>query len=191
MTKIGIWLTYIASCRCVFILQIISKFLGCYGTLDLDALPKVYDRILACWAQDKWLYLILFGLIVFSIIWDIGWTKRKHNTRIKFRPEDDITLEAALTIVAYVGMVFTINFDVYGIIVSFVILVVLGMAIVLTGNIQMCLYFLLHRYHIYTCGKNKILTKKSQEEYFLLLDDSPDGIEARELTKNVYMVFKN
>lgn len=191
MTKIGMWLTYIASCRSVFILQIISKFWHGYTTLDSVAFPKIQDRILACWVQDKWLYLILFGLIVFSIIWDMRWKRYRHNTRIKFRPEEDSTLEAALTIVAYLAIAFTINLDAYGIIVSLVILVVLGIAIVQTGNMQVCLYFLLHGYHIYTCGKNKILTKKSLEQYLLLLDDSPDGIEARELTKKVYIVFEN
>lgn len=191
MTKIGMWLTYIASCRSVFILQIISKFWYGYTALDSVAFPKIQTRILACWAQDKWLYLILFGLIVFSIIWDMRWERDKHNTRIKFRPEEDSTLEAALTIVAYLAIAFTINLDAYGIIVSLVILVVLGIAIVQTGNMQVCLYFLLHGYHIYTCGKNKILTKKSLEQYLLLLDDSPDGIEARELTPKVYIVYEN
>lgn len=189
MTKIGMWLTYIASCRSVFILQIISKFWYGYTTLDSAVFPKNQDRFLACWTQDKWLYLILLGLIVFSIIWDIRWKRDRHNTRIKFRPEEDNTLEAALTIVAYLAIAFTINLDAYGIIVSLVILVVLGIAIVQTGNIQVCLYFLLHGYHIYTCGKNKILTKKSLEQYLLLFDDSPDGIEAWELTQKVYIVY--
>lgn len=191
MTKTGMWLTYIASCRSVFILQIISKFWYGYTTLDSAVFPKIQDRFLACWAQDKWLYLILLGLIVFSIIWDIRWKRNRHNTRIKFSPEEDSTLEAALTIVAYLAIAYTINLDAYGIIVSLVILIVLGFAIVQTGNIQVCLYFLLHGYHIYTCGKNKILTKKSREQYLLLLDDSSDGIEAQELTQKVYIVYEN
>ena len=191
MTKTGMWLTYIASCRSVFILQIISKFWYGYTTLDSAVFPKIQDRFLACWAQDKWLYLILLGLIVFSIIWDIRWKRNRHNTRIKFSPKEDSTLEAALTIVAYLAIAYTINLDAYGIIVSLVILIVLGFAIVQTGNIQVCLYFLLHGYHIYTCGKNKILTKKSREQYLLLLDDSSDGIEAQELTQKVYIVYEN
>ena len=40
MTKIGMWLTYIASCRSVFILQIISKFWYGYTTLDSAVFPK-------------------------------------------------------------------------------------------------------------------------------------------------------
>lgn len=190
MTKTGMWLAYIASCRSVFILQIVSKFFYSYSSLSSCDFPKTHDKLFACWNEDKWLYLVLIGLILFSTIWNLQWKRIHHNTRIKFKPEEDSTLEAVLTIVAYLAIAFTINLDAYGIIVSLVILIVLGIAIVQTGNMQVCLYFLLHGYHIYSSGKNKILTKKSLEQYLLLLDESPDGIEARELTKKVYIVFE-
>lgn len=191
MTKTGMWLTYIASCRSVFILQIVSKFFYNYMTFSLIDFPRIQDKLLACWNQDKWLYFILLALVLFSTIWNLRWKRMQNNTRIKYKPEADSTLEVVLTIVAYLAIAFTINLDTYGFIVSLVILIVLGIAIVQTGNIQVCLYFLLHGYHIYTCGNSKILTKKSLEQYLLLLDDSPDGIEARELTKNVYIIFGN
>ena len=190
MTKTGMWLTYIASCSSVFVLQIISKFFYSYTSLISDESTEIKTKIITCWNQDKWLYVGLIILTLFSVIWNLQWKKLKHNTRIKYRPEEDSTLEAVLTIVAYLAIAFTINLDMYGIIVSFIILIVLGIAIVQTGNLQVCLYFLLHGYHIYTSGNNKILTKKSMEQYILMLDDSPDGIEARALTKKVYIVFE-
>ncbi len=190
MTKIGLWLTYLSSCRTVFILQIISKLIQCYKNLDKTQIPKIQDRLLACWKNDQLLYAILLFLIVFSIVWDMYWTKNQHNTRIKLNPEEDSTLEAVLTIVAYLAMAFTINLDAYGIIVSAALLIVLGIAIVQTGHIQVFLYFPLHGYHIYTCGKNKIITKKPLEKYRLLLDDEPDGIEARELAPRRYIIFE-
>jgi hypothetical protein len=175
----------------VFIIQFICKFFYSYQTLSPANLQNTQEKLSICWNQDKCLYLILIGLIVFSTIWNLQWKRIGHNTRIKFRPEKDSTFETALEIIPYLITVFTINHDVYGFIVSLVIIGILGLIIVQTGNIQACAYFFLHGYHIYSSGKNKILTKKSQEQYLLLLDASVDGIEARELTKRVFIVFEN
>lgn len=190
LTKTGMWLEYIASCGIVFFLQLISKFFYSYSSLNPCEFPQTYERMLACWSEDKWLYLVLIGLIIFSKIWHLQWKRVKHNTRITVKPEKESTIEAVGPIVAYLAGAFTIHLDAHGIIVSFAILIALGVAIVQTGNIQLCLYFFLHGYHIYSSGNKKILTKKSLEHYLLCLDDSPDGIEARELTKNVYIVFE-
>ena len=84
-------------------------------------------------------------------------------------------------------MVFTLHIDAYGIIATVVIMFAFGLAVVQTGHIHMCLNFLLRGYHIYVCGKVRIITKLSMEAYVLQLDNEPNGIEARELTNNIYI----
>ena len=59
MTKTGMWLTYIASCSSVFVLQIISKFFYSYTSLISDEPTEIKTKIITCWNQDRWLYVSL------------------------------------------------------------------------------------------------------------------------------------
>ena len=187
MKKLSMWLTYIASCNVVYILQFLSYTYSLFCVLD----PEKYDtslcKVKAVWNEGKWLLIILLALIVFSSLWNLQWGHVKHNTRIRYRPETDGTLEAVLAVVPYLAMVFTMNIDVYGALVTIVIMFAFGLAIVQTGHIHMCLSFLLRGYHLYICGNVRIITKLSMEGYLIQLDNEPNGINARELTKNIYI----
>lgn len=187
MSKLFMWLTFIASCNGVYILQLVSRAYLSYSKIDQNIYPSVLCRLHTVWNEDKWLFIVLFVFIIFSALWNKQWTHIKYNTRIKFRPETDGMLEAVLGTVPYLVMIITLNLDVFGVLVTLVIMFAFGLAIVETGHIYMCLNFLLHGYHIYACGKVRIITKSSMEKYILMLDQEPNGIEARELAKNIYI----
>ena len=89
----------------------------------------------------------------------------------------------------YLAMVLSFNFDIPGLLFSVAIMLALGFGIVQTGNMHMCLYFFLHGYHVLSLDNVRILTKFSMEEYLLKLEENPNGLEARELTKRVYIIF--
>lgn len=187
MRKLSMWLTFIASCNAVYIIQLVSRACFSYSKIDPKIYPNVPDRLQTVWNEEKWLFIVLLVFILFSTLWNKQWAHVKHNTRIKYRPETDGTLEAVLATVPYLMMVITLNIDVLGILATLLIMFSFGLAIVRTGNIYMCLNFLLHGYHIYICGKVRIMTKHSMEKYMLMLDQNPNGIEARELAKNIYI----
>lgn len=187
MTKLSMWLTYIASCNAVYILQFFSYAYFSYCELDSATYPTTLNKLASMWNDGKWVFVVLLTLIIFSSLWNKQWSRVKHNTRIKYRPETDGTLEAVLATVPYLAMVITLNIDAYGIIATVAIMFAFGFAVVQTGHIHMCLNFLLRGYHIYVCGNVRIMTKASMEEYILQLDNEPNGIEARELTKHIYI----
>ena len=187
MTKLSMWLTYIASCNAVYLLQFISHAYFSYVEVDSGAYPTILCKLVTVLNEGKWLFIVLIALILFSTLWNTQWSHVRSNTRIKYRPETDGTLEAVLATVPYLAMVITLHIDAYGIITTIAIMFAFGLAIVQTGHIHMCLSFLLRGYHIYVCGNVRIMTKLSMEQYVLRLDNEPNGIEARELTKNIYI----
>lgn len=187
MTKLSMWLTYIASCNAVYLLQLASYSFFSYSELDAETYPTTLYKLETVWNEGKGIFIVLIALVLFSTLWNKQWVHVKKNTRIKCRPETDSTLEAVLATVPYLAMVFTLHIDAYGIIATVVIMFAFGLAVVQTGHIHMCLNFLLRGYHIYVCGKVRIITKLSMEAYVLQLDNEPNGIEARELTNNIYI----
>jgi len=187
MTKLSLWLTYIASCNVVYVLQLISEVVFTYSSLDPEDYPSTVSKLQATWENSKWIFIVLLILIVFSNLYNKQWKRVSYNTRIKYKPEADSMLEIILATVAYLMMVVTLQLNAFGIIATVVIMFALGLGITQTGSIHICLHFLMQGYHIYSYGKVYILTKRSMEEYRLLLDEEPNGIEARQLTEKVYI----
>lgn len=189
LTKFSIWLSYIASCEYVFILQLISKFCVTYAGIKPAKYKSFIDHLRLTWKQAPILFTILVILIALSIVWNDSWKRKRNNTRITHRPTSDNTLEVPLSMIAYLAMVLSFNFDIPGLLFSVAIMLALGFGIVQTGNMHMCLYFFLHGYHVLSLDNVRILTKFSMEEYLLKLEENPNGLEARELTKRVYIIF--
>lgn len=186
ITKPKMWMTYIASCEWIYILIIISNLFYSYEKLDSG---EITQKLAICWSQNKCVYILLLILIAFSIIENICWRASKNNTRITKSLEGKKDPSLDIAIAAYLVPIITAPLDLYGMIAGLGTIILLGFIIVQSENLYMCPYFVLHGYHAYTSDNVIILTKLTQEQYRLALDDSPNGIEAREITTNVYIVL--
>ena len=89
MTKLSMWLTYIASCNAVYLLQFISHAYFSYVEVDSGAYPTILCKLVTVLNEGKWLFIVLIALILFSTLWNTQWSHVRGNTRIKYRPEMD------------------------------------------------------------------------------------------------------
>ena len=99
---------------------------------------------------------------------------------------ENVVFEIAFFVIAYLATVLTISLNTYGLLI--VMVFALGWMVDLTDSIYIPVFFLTG-YRIYKSGKVKIITKMSRDQYRLKLDDAIDGVEAKELVQNVYIIF--
>ena len=140
--------------------------------------------------NERIVLLILFALTVFSIVWTRYIKSWKNNTRVRFRMKEDSKIDESAFILPYIFTVVTFNFDIYGWLICLLIYGSVGLLFVQSRKLQMSPIFILSRYHILTDGTNKIITRSTAESFNLKLDNQPNGIEARELAKHIYITLE-
>lgn len=192
MTTFARWLLYIASYKIVYLIVafcvVFNRFHGFQNNEAFLSLPFV-DKVREAIRADIAILLILFFLFVFSIVWTKYIKSWKNNTRIRLKMNSDSKIEEAAFILPYAFTIITINLDVYGWMVCILIYLCVGLLFVQSKKVQMSPVFILSRYNILTNGNVKLITRDSVEAFNLKLDDHPDGIQVRELTKGVYIAL--
>ena len=186
MTKLSKWLLYTASYRWVYLLQILSIVFTEVNGYKIT--PVTLKMILNAVCSNRVAIAILLVLFILAGIVQKNFRQGKHNTRIKYQVEENVIFEIAFSVIAYLATVLSISLNTYGFLVIIAVFLVLGWVVDLTDSIYIPVFFLTG-YRIYKSGKVKIITKMSRDQYRLRLDDSIDGIEARELVPNVYIIF--
>lgn len=190
MKGLARWCLYIASYGMVYV--ILGVFAICTKTMELRGMDEyenlsLFKQILTAVNNEKDLLVILLILIAFSIVWTIGFRKWRNNTRIRIKMTEDSKIEESAFILPYLITVITFNISEFGWIICLFIYLVVGVIFVQTRKLQTSPIFLFSRYHILTDGKIKVITKNTVESFNLKIEDSANGIEARELAKGVYI----
>lgn len=192
ITRLSKWLLYIASYSWMYMLLIISVSASAVANSPRNNQPfGEYIQQIA--SSNKWTYLVLFALSIFSIIYSSFFTKTLScNTRIHYSLDKEITVEGAFLLIPLAATTLTINLNQYGIIISVFIFVCMGFVFDMTNHTYALPIFLIKRYHTFIAKdsgeKIRIMTKMSEEEYRIALDNHPDGIQAREIVKGTYLV---
>lgn len=184
LKSFSLWLIYFAS----YVLD--------YVLILLVLMKKHWDECKKCGAQfwkdaDLVMWGILLALIIISAIISIAVSRLKMNTRIRMKPEKNITHEMTGYLVAQVATVATTFFTDGWIIINLALFFFFGIYFVSSKAVYTSPLFvfpLMNR--IYQSGENVIITNYSLQEMRIAQDDNPDGLEARELTDGVYLVRK-
>ena len=193
MTTFSCCLLYIASYGIVYVIIafciVHNGFAIAQSNEDFQALSYI-EKATYIFNDNRIVLLILLALTIFSIVWTRHIKSWKNNTRVRFRMKDDSKIDESAFILPYVFTVVTFNFDIYGWLICLLIYGSVGLLFVQSRKLQMSPIFILSRYHILTDGTNKIITRNTVESFNLKLDDQPNGIEARELAKHVYITLE-
>ena len=187
MTRLSKWLLYTASYKWIYLLQIVSIILSEINRHDTK--PTSLKILLDTIRSNILIIAILFALFILASIVQKYFRRGKHNTRIRYQIGENVIFEIAFSVIAYLVTVLSISLNTYGRIIVIAIFVVLGWIVDLTDSIYVPIFFLTG-YRIYKSEKVKIITKMTRDQYRLKLDDAVDGIEARELVQNVYIIFE-
>lgn len=187
LTKSSKWLLYVASYQWVYLLQIASLTI-----CDIENFQEItLDNILSTISKNRFVIILLVTLFIFSvIILKVFHTQLRNNTRIKYHIGSDTISETAWSLIAYIATVLTITLDAYGLLLTFAIFLAGGIVIVSTDKLHFLPIFWLKKYNVFRTDNGiVIMTKLSSEEYRIKIDNSPDGIPARELVKNTYIIL--
>lgn len=191
MTRLSKWLLYIASFKWIYAFQIASIIIS--GVLglerDIESGTTIYKMVLQIIHSKKIVLIVLLFLFIVAALLEKGFQKIKNNTRITYSIEGDAVFEVALSFIACIVSVLSITLNAYGLLLTSAIFFALGIIVDLSDRIYVLPIFFLKGYHIFKSNEVKIITKMSRDQYRLRMDDSSDGVEARELVKNTYIIF--
>ncbi|MBR6422322.1 hypothetical protein IKS86_06390 [bacterium] len=138
-----------------------------------------------------WICMILLLFLLLSLVIAKTVKNAEMNTRIKDVPQKNITLDVCPYFLPQVITCATLIFADWWILIDVVIFVTYGVFFVKSEKVYTALLFVIPLGNkIYQSGDKIIITRYSEEEMRMVLEDSPDGIEARILTKNVFYVRK-
>lgn len=188
MTRLSKWILYAASYKWVYLLQIISIIYSEINGYGITSVSNLWEMILNAVCINRLVIVALLVLFVLAGLVQKKFRQGRHNTRIKYSIEESVIFEIAFSVIAYLATVLSITLNTYGLIIAVAVFGALGWIVDLTDSIYVPVFFLTG-YRVYKCGKVKIITKMSRDQYRLKLDDAIDGIEARELVQNVYIIF--
>ena len=109
------------------------------------------------------------------------------NTRIRYQPQENITSEAMRYLLPQIVTLLIIGFVDSWVLISFTIFLITGAVFVRSKKIHLSLLFSMF-YTVFRSGDKIIITTYSRDGMRSLLEYNQDGIEARELEPNIYLV---
>ena len=135
------------------------------------------------------LLVILLGLFIVSISWLCGVLKWKNNTRIKGEAPENKTIVMAKFLATYIVPLLTIDLNWIGLVISITMYFVFGIFFVVSNNHFLNPTFILFGYKLYKIDKMNVLCKYSLDELKIELLENYNGVNARELVHNTYIIL--
>jgi hypothetical protein len=135
------------------------------------------------------LLMILIVLFVSSIFWVSGLLRWKNNVRISGKATENNTIEMAIYIVTYIVPLIFIEMNFTGLVISMVLFVVVGFIFIRSDKDYLNPTFLFFGYKTYRIDDKVILSRTSLDALNISLIESPQGICAREIVKNTYIIL--
>lgn len=140
---------------------------------------------------DIVIWIVLFSMILMSIMVANKIRRLDMNSRIKDTPDRNSTIEILGTIIPQIINLATMILTEWWIPINIVLFIIVGVIFVKSKAVHQAILFVFPlRNKIYTSGGKTIITNYSLQGLKIALEDSLDGIEARELTEGVYYIRK-
>lgn len=187
MSVFSQWLVYFASYGVAYVCLIIEIIIC--GVLNNNSTNNIFDKVWFAIAGNKAMIIILIILLAFSIIIMLSITKWKNNTRIYIKAEKNETINGLWMFSSYILPILVCGYNLYIGFVLLILLLLVGFAVVRGGYIHFSLAFIILGYKIYSSDKMIMVTKYKMERYNLLIDENENGIEARRISKNVFIIL--
>jgi len=182
LTKLSCFAIYFASYSIVYFLIL--------SVLIYEHTSSNYIEYLISNGVD-WICVTLLLFLLLSFVVAKMVKNAEMNTRMKDAPQKNITFDICPYFLPQAITCVTSIFTDWWILIDVVIFVTYGIFFVKSGKVYTALLFVIPLGNkIYQSGDKIIITQYSEEEMRMVLEDSPDGIEARILTKNVFYVRK-
>jgi hypothetical protein len=177
MTNISKLGMYIASYECLYFSVIVERIYRC--VIETDVLPK--DICICC---------VCGVLLAFSAIYCKLFFKKENNMRIHNVAGSNIVWDAfSYLAINIITVILPACLSDSGVAVDIIIIIVFGIVFINGDKVYASPIFLLHRYKVYECNNYIVLTTMSREKFNIQVEETIDGVEARELTKGVYIVL--
>lgn len=179
LTTAALWMIYIASYLVDYLLILIILIARSVleESLQTVSRPVVGGLIL----------IILFSIYVTAKVGNM-----KMNTRVRWIPEKNITMEMNTYIFAQVAAIATTFFTEWWVLIDTVIIIVLGFYFVKSREVYTSILFVFPLMNkIYKAGDCIIITNYTEDEMRIAQEDNVDGLPARELSKQIYLVRKS
>lgn len=137
--------------------------------------------------QKSYLIIILIAVVI-SIAWLSSMKKWKNNTRYYKKIEKASNYDVVLNISSYAAYFFIAVLTSYGFVVLLIILIAFGYFTIIDDRINYNIGFNLIGYKIYKSQNNFIITKKKKEEFNIYIDENENGIQAKQISPNVFLI---
>lgn len=188
ITQLSKWLLYIAANKWVYALQLVGIIY--YGTANIENDISKYDKILIAVHSNSIVISLLMALIIFAIIIQRGFQKLDNNTRIHYPIDSGPHFDIPFSFLANILAILALQFDTFGLLVVVTADLLCGWLFVLYDTIGYLPMLLIKGYRVYTSGNVKIITKMTLDQYKLRMEESPEGIEAREVVKSTFIILE-
>ena len=182
------WLLYFSSYGLLFLLYALDVI--------CISVSKNNENVLFLWkvfyaiTDNCVLLLILLSLFVISGIIAFSIKKWKNNTRIYVTATANQTKEVLWMITSFIIPLGVCAFNTYLGLLTLFLLLLIGVIVIRGGYLYSFLVFPLMGYSIYSNSDIKIISKYKMEKMNLLIDESKNGLEAREISKGVYIIIE-
>ena len=185
MLKKGpLWALYIASYFIDYVLILgILIWRKISGATSVTALLE--SITLKNWITGS--VLLLF--IIFSVFVMIRIRNMRMTSRIKYEPIDDVVWEAYTGFLAPALALVGTFFGDYGLIFSLVIFAITGVAFVRSKQVHLAAVFIFPLcYRVFKTDNAVLITRDSRDGLRLRIEESLDGVEAKEPAPKIYLV---
>lgn len=182
-TRFSKWMIYISSFEMLYLLLILKMLLR--PTMNDTS---IINRIMINFIHNRWFIITLVIFLTISEIWIRFMAHWKNNTRIRCRISENKTIEMVTFIFPYMLSFCTIDISDLAFFMNIVLFFILGMAFVGSNKLYLNPMFMIQGFKLYGNESVLTITKLSMEELNRRIDEGKDGVEARELCRNIYLI---
>lgn len=187
MTIFSQWLLYFASYSLAYLCLFVEVL---YLSIVNNKEEISFIQKLSSGFSDNAVILLILGiLILFSIMYTMSIKRWKNHTRIRQKMVRNVTFEMSCMLATYIFPLIFAGINPYIGFATFVALWAVGLAVVRSGYAHFCCAFLFLGFRVYTNDEITVITKLRMERFNLIIDEDTNGIQARRISNNVYIVM--
>lgn len=189
LTDFSLWLIYSASYLLDYIVILILAILKRYNEY-VDSKEKIsFLKYLSI--RDYIVFCCIGFLIIISIFCAKKINHIQMNTRQKEIIEKNVTIDTIQYIIPQGFTILTLIFSDYWLLFSACIFFLAGIIFVRSKRVLYAPIFVWPlRYSLYQANDCVIITNYTRDSYRLALQESPEGLQARELEPGIFLMRK-
>lgn len=180
------WLLYLVSYFPIYVLAGGYALYSKCVALGKPVLERVYFKELFSISTIIFLVVVSCSLIIFYSI-----NRFKSNCRLYETIQENSTIEIIAFLIPVFLVFLTKSEAGYNWGILSVVFLILGIIATSGDYIRLCPWFLYLGYKVYKSSMgNYIICRLSKDCFNVLIEENENGIEAKQLTKNVYIVYR-